>query len=116
MRWVRTGLPLSIIAAGILIVIVTGASENGIEGGVLLVSAGMSVWLLNWFYRVGVKGDRDRVQEDAARAFFDEHGYWPDEDPAPGVATPARAPREDPHRRPPAEHGPRPPRPPRRNT
>ena len=26
----------------------------------MLVSAGLSVWLLNWFYRLGVRGDRER--------------------------------------------------------
>jgi hypothetical protein len=32
---------------------------------------------LIWF---AVKGHDDRDAEDAARAFFDEHGRWPDED------------------------------------
>jgi hypothetical protein len=28
-----------------------------------------------------VQGDRERDQEEAARRYFDEHGYWPDEAP-----------------------------------
>jgi hypothetical protein len=33
------------------------------------------VWIL-WVIR---HGDDDRHAEDRARAFFDEHGHWPDE-------------------------------------
>jgi hypothetical protein len=83
-KLVRTWLPIAIIAAGFVIAIVSGFSENGVEGGTLLVAAGLSVWLLNILYRVGVKGDRERDEEDRARAYFDEHGYWPDEEPPPG--------------------------------
>jgi hypothetical protein len=32
------------------------------------------------FYRVGVHGDRERDEEDQARAYLAEHGHWPDED------------------------------------
>ena len=81
MRWVRTWLPVGIIVAGIVVAIVTGFSETGSEGGGLLISAGLAVWLLNFLYRVGVTGDRDRSEEDDARAFYDRHGRWPDEEP-----------------------------------
>jgi len=80
MRWVRTWLPVGIITAGVAVIAVTGASETGLEGGGMLIAAGLSVWLLNWFYRLGVRGDRERDSEDRARAFFDEHGFWPDDD------------------------------------
>jgi hypothetical protein len=80
MKLVRTWLPLAIIVAGFVVAIATGFSETGLEGGALLVSAGLSVWLINFLYRVGVRGDRDRDSEDRARAYFDEHGRWPDED------------------------------------
>ena len=80
MRIVRLWLPVTIIAAGLILIIAT-RNENGLEGGVLLISAGLSVWLLNWMYRISVSGDRDRDQEDRAREFFDRHGYWPDEEP-----------------------------------
>jgi hypothetical protein len=36
--------------------------------------------LLNELYRLGVRGDPDRDAEDAARAYFDRCGHWPDED------------------------------------
>ena len=83
MRVVRTWLPGTIIVAGLILAAATGFSETGVEGGTLLVAAGLSVWLLNFLYRVGVKGDRERDAEDEARAYFDEHGYWPGEEPPP---------------------------------
>ena len=83
MRAVRLWLPIAIVAAGVLLVIVTGGSELGFEGGAMLVAAGLSVWLFNLLYRVGVQGDRERDEEDRARAYFDEHGHWPDEERGP---------------------------------
>ena len=82
MSWVRTWLPVTIIGAGLVVAMANGLSETGLEGGTLLVAAGLSVWLINALYRFGVSGDREREDEDRARTFFDEHGYWPDEDRA----------------------------------
>jgi hypothetical protein len=83
MSWVRTWLPITIIGAGLVLGLATRFSEIGLEGGALLVSAGLSVWLLNALYRIGVRGDRERDDEAHARTFFDEHGYWPDQAPRP---------------------------------
>ena len=80
MKLVRTWLPVAIIVSGVVVAAATGFSETGLEGGALLVSAGLSVWLINLLYRVGVRGDRERDAEDRARAYFAEHGRWPDED------------------------------------
>jgi hypothetical protein len=77
---VRTWLPAAIIVAGLILAAATGFSTTGLEGGALLVSAGLSVWLINLLYRIGVRGDRERDAEDRARAYFAEHGRWPDED------------------------------------
>jgi hypothetical protein len=78
MRSVRIGLPIAICLAGIVVIAIQ-PDRNGLEGGLLIVSAGLSVWLLNWLYRVGVAGEHERDEEDDARAFFDRHGVWPDE-------------------------------------
>jgi hypothetical protein len=85
MRLVRVWLPIAIIVAGVIAVVATGGSEAGWEGGVAIMAAGMSVWLLNVIFRVGVSGERDRDAEDEARAYYDEHGYWPDEAPRPAA-------------------------------
>jgi hypothetical protein len=47
--------------------------------GIFICVAGVAgiIWIL-WVMR---NGDKDRHQEDAARAFFDEHGHWPDQTP-----------------------------------
>ena len=82
MKFVRTWLPVTIIVAGLVVAAATGFSETGLEGGALIVSAGLSVWLINLLYRIGVRGDRERDVEDRARAYFAEHGRWPDEDEA----------------------------------
>jgi hypothetical protein len=79
-KWVRTWLPAGIIVVGFVLAAASGFSETGVEGGTLLVSAGLSVWLINLLYRIGVKGDRERDEEDRARAYFEEHGRWPDEE------------------------------------
>jgi hypothetical protein len=80
MKLVRTWLPVAIIVAGVIVASVTGFSETGAEGGALLVSAGLSVWLINLLYRIGVRGDRERDVEDQARDYLAEHGHWPDEE------------------------------------
>jgi uncharacterized protein YneF (UPF0154 family) len=37
-----------------------------------------------WFLKIALSPRRDepRYAEDDARAFFERHGHWPDEDPA----------------------------------
>jgi hypothetical protein len=74
-RWI---LPITICIAGIVMMI---AAPDISEAGAMVIGAGLSVWLLNFLYRVGVKGDRERATEDEARDFFDRHGHWPDEPP-----------------------------------
>jgi hypothetical protein len=98
MRWVRLWLPLGIIAGGVVAIVATGGSDVGWEGGAAIIGAGLSVWLLNFFFRVGVQGDRERDAEDAARDYYAEHGRWPDEEPAAPPEEPGAAPRTDPHR------------------
>jgi hypothetical protein len=79
MRWVRLYLPVSILLAGVVLVIVRGGDLTSFEGAAALWGAGLSVMLLNWLHRVGVAGDRERDDEDRARDYFDAHGRWPDD-------------------------------------
>jgi hypothetical protein len=81
MSAVRIWLPVTILVAGVLLVIVRGGDETSIEGAAALWGAGLSVALLNWLHRMGVTGDSSRDEEDAARAYFDRHGRWPDDPP-----------------------------------
>ena len=75
---VRYVLPAVVALVGIVIFVVD-RSLIGLEGFVLFVGAGGSILLLNVLHRIGVSGDAERDREEAARAYFDEHGRWPDE-------------------------------------
>ena len=75
---VRYGLPAVIALAGV-VVLVLDRSLIGLEGFVLFIGAAGSILLLNVLHRIGVSGDAERDREEAARAYFDEHGRWPDE-------------------------------------
>jgi hypothetical protein len=81
-RLVRWWLPIGICAVGVVMLIVALIRQDDIwgEGGALVISAGLSVWLLNALYRVGVRGDSERDREMEAREYFDRHGHWPDEE------------------------------------
>ena len=74
---VRYGIPLALFVAGM--VIAGTAGRIGLAAGAMFISAATAVLLLNVIYRIGVEGDKDRGREEDARAFFDEHGRWPDE-------------------------------------
>src|SRR5476651_1632994 len=69
-------LPGLVVLAG-LVVMALG-SEADLEGGGGIVSAGLAIFLINWLFRAGTSGDREREAEDAARDYFDVHGRWPD--------------------------------------
>jgi hypothetical protein len=83
-RWlffVRYGVPALIAISGFVVMGVASDREVGIEVGAMLLGAAIAVFLLNFFFRMGVSGDRERDREEEARRYFDEHGHWPD-DPA----------------------------------
>jgi hypothetical protein len=78
MQFLRYWLPGLICVVGIVWGFALGG-ELGLEIAVLLVAAGSSLWLMNVLMRVGISGDRERDEEDEARAYFDRHGHWPDD-------------------------------------
>ncbi len=69
-------LPGAVVLAGI--VLMAMGSTTDLEGGGALVSAGLAIFLVNWLFRIGAAGERERDAEDAARDYFDRHGRWPD--------------------------------------
>jgi hypothetical protein len=92
----RYGIGAVMVLAGIVMLIVD-PSGLGVDGFAMAVGGGLSVLLINFLYRFGVSGDREREAEEQARAYFDEHGEWPEDEPrvrarkwtlAPGVQTP----------------------------
>ncbi len=77
---VRYVLPGVFILAG-LVCLMALDGNLAWEGGALFLGGGLSILLLNQLHRFGVAGDVDRDHEDAARAYFDEHGEWPADAP-----------------------------------
>jgi hypothetical protein len=77
--FVRYVLPALIVVGGLVPLLVSD-SQSALHGSMGIIGAGIAVWLLSYFYRVGASGDRDRDAEEEAREYFDRHGRWPDED------------------------------------
>jgi hypothetical protein len=72
---VRYALPLVVVIVGLVLMSLGG--ESDLEGGAGFVSAGLAIYFLNWLFRIGASGDRERDIEQAARDYFNEHGRWP---------------------------------------
>ncbi len=72
---VRYVLPAVVVIGGL--VIMSFGDENHLEGGAGIVSAGLAIFFVNWLFRAGASGDREREAEEAAREYFDRHGRWP---------------------------------------
>jgi hypothetical protein len=79
LQFVRYGLPGLIFLAGSVLMAVDSDQQRGVEIGSMLMGAAFAVLLISLFMRIGIEGEKDRDREEAARVFFDEHGYWPDE-------------------------------------
>ena len=75
LRAVRYVIPGGVVAVGVVFMAIGGSSD--LEGGAGLVSAGLAIYFINWLFRVGAAGEREREAEDAARDYFDRHGRWP---------------------------------------
>lgn len=56
------------------------------------ISIAAAFVVTGWFLKIVLSEKRDnpRHAEDDARAFYDEHGHWPDEDPEDAAALAAR--------------------------
>ena len=76
---VRYLLPLVLFLGG-LVLLAIEPNSIGLEGLAMATGAALSVLLLNWLFRAGVRGDREREEEEDAREYYAKHGRWPDED------------------------------------
>ncbi len=75
---VRYVLPAILFLTGLILLLIE-PNLIGLEGLAMATGAALALLLLNVLFRAGVQGDRERVREEAARAYFSEHGRWPDE-------------------------------------
>ena len=71
---VRYGIPAALFIAGMVI-----WGTGSVAAGAMFISAATAVLLLNFLFRIGIEGDKERDREDEARRYFDEHGRWPGE-------------------------------------
>jgi hypothetical protein len=78
---VRYVLPLVIVIGGVVAMAVVGPEDERYAGGAAIIGAGLSIALLNFFFRMSASGEDDRAAEEEAREHFDRHGRWPDEEP-----------------------------------
>jgi drug/metabolite transporter (DMT)-like permease len=77
----RIWLPLAIGVAGVAAIIAGHgrSSSPTAAAGVGLIVVALTVWILNWLYRLGIQSAEDREREEDARRYFDKHGRWPGE-------------------------------------
>jgi hypothetical protein len=76
--WLRYGVPAALIVAGFVILFTVSGSTRW-DGWAMCVGSGLAVLLLNFLFRYGARGDQERQAEEDARAYFAEHGRWPDD-------------------------------------
>jgi hypothetical protein len=79
------------------IVLVLSLAGLGVGGFAMATGRGLPVLLLNGMYHLSLSSERDRLDEERARRYFDEPSVWPEEEARqpgrrwtlpPGVATP----------------------------
>ncbi len=75
----RIWLPLAIAVAGGVAIVIGHGHTGTAAAGVGLVLVALTVWMINWMYRMSVDSNRERDREEAAREYFSEHGRWPNE-------------------------------------
>jgi hypothetical protein len=76
--FVRYGIGITLLVAGIVVGVISPGGF-GIDGFALGAGAGGSVILFSFLFRIGLSGERERAQEEAAREYFTLHGRWPDD-------------------------------------
>jgi membrane protein YdbS with pleckstrin-like domain len=75
----RVFLPVMLAIIGVL-AIIAGHARTALAGaGVVLLGVAVTVWLINYMFRLSVQSNREREDEERAREYFDEHGRWPGE-------------------------------------
>jgi hypothetical protein len=77
---VRYLLPTLLTIAGFMALVLEPRGTT-LDGALGLVGAGLAAFLFAFLARLSMD-DSAREEEEDARRFFDEHSYWPDEDPS----------------------------------
>jgi protein-S-isoprenylcysteine O-methyltransferase Ste14 len=88
LKLTRVWLPVLIAVAGVALLVIghgsysnlanTHSLESGAGVGLLVVA--VIVWMMNWLFRLSVRSNEEREEEERAREYFDRTGRWPGED------------------------------------
>ncbi len=89
MQITRYWLPGAIALAGIVLIAIGHGSyssdynAHSLESatGVALLLVALIVWMINWMYRLSIRSNIEREQEERAREYFDRTGRWPEDEP-----------------------------------
>ncbi len=87
-QFTRVWLPVTIAAIGVALIIAGHGSYSNLAtthslesaAGVAIIIVAVTVWMINWLYRLGVSSNDDRVEEERAREYFDRTGRWPEDE------------------------------------
>jgi protein-S-isoprenylcysteine O-methyltransferase Ste14 len=85
----RVWLPLAIAVVGIVLIAIGHGSYSDLANGdsldsgagVALLLVALIVWMVNWMFRLSMRSNRDREEEEEAREYFDRTGRWPEDEP-----------------------------------
>jgi lysylphosphatidylglycerol synthetase-like protein (DUF2156 family) len=72
-------LPLALALVGAVLTLIGHGRSNVAAVGVCLMLIALTVWLINWLFRMSIESNHDREDEEEARRVFDRTGQWPDE-------------------------------------
>jgi hypothetical protein len=75
----RVWLPLSLALVGAVFTVIGHGRSNLAAVGVCLLLIALTVWLINWLFRMSLESNREREVEEEARGVFDRTGQWPDD-------------------------------------
>jgi hypothetical protein len=73
---VRYGIPAAMVIAGIVALVIGGDAAGF---GVVLIGSAFIVLLLNVLFRISIKSNDEREDEERARDTYEREGRWPDE-------------------------------------
>jgi lysylphosphatidylglycerol synthetase-like protein (DUF2156 family) len=88
MQLLRYWLPIGIALAGVALIALghgsysKSTSAHSLESatGVALVIIAVIVWMINWMYRLSIRSNVEREEEERAREHFGRTGQWPDDE------------------------------------